>query len=90
VTGRDRVRLLFGPSEAPALRRGDLAFCLLRGCDVIITGRSNGRIPWPRCRAVDGPGGGSGLLLAQAPARAAGACPGGTWRGTMRPVGTAG
>jgi hypothetical protein len=29
----------------------------------VITGISAGRIPWPRCRTVEGTGGGSGLWL---------------------------
>jgi hypothetical protein len=60
----DRVKLLYGPYEMPNLRVGDRAFCLLRDCDVIITSISDARIPWPRCRAVEGThGGGSGLWL---------------------------
>src|SRR5262245_26109787 len=71
VTNRDRVKLLFGPYQAPALRQGDRAFCLLRDCDVVITSWSSGRIPWPRCRPVDGyHGGGWGLLLDEELARA--------------------
>ena len=34
----DRVKLLFGPSRAPALKRGDRAVCLYRDTTVIITG----------------------------------------------------
>jgi hypothetical protein len=60
---REKVKLLHGPYVAPPLKRGDKATCLLRDCDVIITGMSSGRIPWPRCRAI-GKRGGSGLLLA--------------------------
>jgi hypothetical protein len=68
---RDRVQLLFGPYTAPPLRRGDRASCLLRDCDVVITSWSSGRIPWPRCRPVDGyRGGGWGLLLDEELARA--------------------
>jgi hypothetical protein len=63
LTDRDRIKLLFGPYKAPPLRRGDRAFCLLRDCDVVVTSWTDARIPWPRCRALDGPGGGSGLLL---------------------------
>jgi hypothetical protein len=71
VTDRDRVKLLFGPYQAPALRRGDTAFCLLRECDVVITSWSAGRIPWPRCRPADNyHGGGAGLLLDEELARA--------------------
>jgi hypothetical protein len=32
------------------VKRGDRAFCLFRNGDVIVTGRSYARIPWPRCR----------------------------------------
>src|SRR5205085_1288020 len=40
------------------------AICELRG-GVVVTSISDARIPWPRCRAVEGThGGGSGLLLA--------------------------
>jgi hypothetical protein len=61
---KDRVKLLLGPYYPPELRRGDRAYCFLRCCEVTITGLSNGRIPWPRCRANNGLcGGGSGLLI---------------------------
>jgi hypothetical protein len=70
VNDADRVKLLFGPYQAPPLRRGDRAFCLLRNCDVVITSWTDARIPWPRCGALDGPGGGSGLLLDEELARA--------------------
>jgi hypothetical protein len=70
MTDRDRVKLMFGPYKAPPLRRGDRAFCLLRDCDVVITSWTDARIPWPRCRALDGTGGGSGLLLDEELARA--------------------
>jgi hypothetical protein len=43
---------------------------LLRDCDVVITSWTDARIPWPRCRALDGTGGGSGLLLDEELARA--------------------
>jgi hypothetical protein len=70
VTDRDRVKLLFGPYQAPPLRRGDRATCLLRDGTVVITSWTDARIPWPRCRALDGTGGGSGLLLDEELARA--------------------
>jgi hypothetical protein len=70
MTDRDRVKLLFGPYRPLALRRGDQASCLLRNCDVVITGWSAGRISWPRCRALGTRGGGSGLLLDEELARA--------------------
>jgi hypothetical protein len=71
VNARDRVKLLFGPYQAPPLRRGDRATCLLRDCDVVITSWSTARIPWPRFRpAHDYRCGGSGLLLDEELARA--------------------
>jgi hypothetical protein len=59
----DRVKLLFDPYRAPALRRGDRAFCLFRDCYVVVTSWTDARIPWPRCRPLDSPLGGSGLLV---------------------------
>jgi hypothetical protein len=52
------------------LKRGDRATCLFRDADVIITGWSAGRIPWPRCRLPGTHGGGSGLLVDEELARA--------------------
>jgi hypothetical protein len=49
---------------------GDRAFCLARDCDVIITSWTDAPIPWPRCRALDSPGGGSGILVEEELARA--------------------
>jgi hypothetical protein len=66
----DRHRLLFGPYRPLPLARGSRAFCLLRDCPVIITSWTDAPIPWPRCRALDGPGGGSGILLDEELARA--------------------
>src|SRR3712207_3633587 len=65
----ERGKLLFGPYKAPPLRRGDRAFCLFRDCDVVVTSWTDAPIPWPRCRALDGPGGGSGLLVDEELAR---------------------
>jgi hypothetical protein len=62
-------QLLFGPYDPPALRRGDRAECLFRDCDVVILRWSQGRIPWPRCRAI-GTRGGCGLLVDEELARA--------------------
>ena len=70
MTGRERARLLFGPYHAPPLKRGDRATCLFRDCEVVVTGWTDARIPWPRCRALDSPGGGSGLLVDEELARA--------------------
>jgi hypothetical protein len=64
----DKVQLLFGPYEPPPLRKGDRAVCLYRDTDVVVTGWSAGRIPWPRCRAL-GVRGGSGLLVDEELAR---------------------
>ena len=49
----DRVRLLHGPYEAPPLRVGDRATCLFADCDVVVTGWTDARISWPRCRPLD-------------------------------------
>jgi hypothetical protein len=65
----DRVKLLAGPYYLPALRKGDLAFCLFRDADVIITSWTDARISWPRCRALHQHGG-SGLLADEELARA--------------------
>jgi hypothetical protein len=65
-----RVKLLFGPYQPPALRRGDRATCLFRDCDVIITSWTDARTSWPRCRAEGTRGGGSGLLVDEELARA--------------------
>ena len=70
MTDRDRVKLLFGPYKAPALKRGDRATCLFHDCTVVVTGWTDAPIPWPRCRALDSPGGGSGLLVDEELARA--------------------
>lgn len=66
----DRTRLLHGPYRAPRLRVGDRAACLLRDCTVVVTGWSSAPISWPRCRALDSRGGGSGPLLDEELARA--------------------
>jgi hypothetical protein len=66
----DKVKLLFGPYRPPPLQRGRRVTCLYRDCDVVITSWSDGRISWPRCRALDSPGGGSGLLVDEELARA--------------------
>jgi hypothetical protein len=65
----DKVRLLHGPYEPPPLRQGARTTCLYRDADVVITGWSDGRISWPRCRAL-GVRGGSGLLVCEELARA--------------------
>jgi hypothetical protein len=70
VTDPDRVKLLFGPYRAPPLRRGDRATCFFRDAEVVITSWTDAPISWPRCRAADGTGGGSGLLVDEELARA--------------------
>jgi hypothetical protein len=67
---RNRVKLLFGPYTAPPHKRGDRATCLFRDCTVVITAWTDALIPWPRCRALDARGGGSGLLVDEELARA--------------------
>jgi hypothetical protein len=66
----DKVKLLFGPYTPPALRKGDRTTCLYRDADVVVTGWSDGRISWPRCRALDSRGHGSGILVDEELARA--------------------
>ena len=58
----DTVRLLHGPYAAPPLKKGDRTHCHLRDATVVVSSWSSGRIPWPRCRALDSRGG-SGLLV---------------------------
>ena len=58
----DRVQLLFGPYQA-ALKRGDRATCLFRDCDVVVTGWTDARISWPRCRPRDVPRSHPSLLV---------------------------
>jgi hypothetical protein len=49
-----RPQLLFGPYAPPPLKRGDRAFCLFKDCDVVITSWTDARLPWPRCRPLEG------------------------------------
>jgi hypothetical protein len=70
ITDRQRLKLLFGPYKTPPLKRGDRAFCLFRDCEVIITSWTDAPISWPRCRAIDSSGPGSGLLVDEELARA--------------------
>jgi hypothetical protein len=70
MTVPDRVKLLFGPYQPPRLERGDRAYCLYRDTIVVVTSWTDAPIPWPRCRALDSPGGGSGLLVDDELARA--------------------
>jgi hypothetical protein len=65
----DKVKLLYSSYEPPGLRRGDRTHCLYRDADVVVTAWSDGRIIWPRCRAI-GQRGGSGLLVCEELARA--------------------
>ena len=52
MTHADRHALHFGPYRAPALKRGDRAFCLARDCLVVVTSWTGARLPWPRCRTA--------------------------------------
>jgi hypothetical protein len=70
MPGDNHVRLLHGPYVASSLRRGDRATCLFRDCLAVITRWSDAPIPWPRCRALAGGRGGSGLLVDEELARA--------------------
>jgi hypothetical protein len=44
------------------LKKGDRATCLYRDALVVVTSWSDGRLSWPRCRAL-GHRGGSGILV---------------------------
>jgi hypothetical protein len=66
----DRVRLLHGPYRPPRLRRGDRATCLYKDCDVVVTGRTDARNSWPRCRPVGVPRSHPSLLVDDELARA--------------------
>src|SRR5262245_16178174 len=57
----DRHKLHFGPYRTPPLKRGDRAHCHFRDCPVIVTGWSDARIPWPRCRGGETTGPSSAL-----------------------------
>jgi hypothetical protein len=65
----NRYLLLFGPYCAPPLQRGDRSICHYRDGDVVITGWTEARLPWPRCQAL-GSKGGSGILVDDELARA--------------------
>jgi hypothetical protein len=43
----DRAKLVHVPYLPPAARRDDRLTCLARDCDVVVTGWSAGRTPWP-------------------------------------------
>jgi hypothetical protein len=66
----DREKLLHGPYRSPALRRDDRAFCLFKDCDVVITGWTDARFSWPKCRPVDVPLGRPSILVDEELARA--------------------
>lgn len=66
----EQVRLLFGPYKAPCLQRGDRAFCQVRDYAVVILSWSDGPISWPRCRPLNPPRQGTGLLIEDELARA--------------------
>jgi len=59
--GRDRHRIrLLRKYKAPRVRVGEIATCLYRACDVVVTSWTDAPIPWPRCHARS-KWGGSGL-----------------------------
>jgi hypothetical protein len=58
----DPTRLRFGPYAPPPLARGDRAFRLYRDCDVVVTGSTAARLPWPFCRSVSSALDETGLL----------------------------
>jgi hypothetical protein len=65
MTDSDRTRLLHGPYTPPRLKLGKRTSCLLRDCDVLVTGWSDAPLPWPLCRPVVFHGGKSALLVDQ-------------------------
>jgi hypothetical protein len=58
-----RLVLHYAPYQAPAVRVGDRATCLLRDADVVITSWTDAPLSWPCRRALDANGGGSRLLI---------------------------
>ena len=56
------VPTLIGSYAPPAVRKGDRVLCLYRDAECVVTSWSDGRIAWPRVRAL-GQRGGSGLLI---------------------------
>ena len=70
MTDRERVQLLFGPSKAPRLKRGDVAFDSVREAPVVFIGWCDARIPWPKRLPLDPPRCGRGLLIDDELARA--------------------
>jgi hypothetical protein len=54
----------------PALKRGDRATCLFKDCDVVVTGWTDARISWPRCRPLGVPRSHPSLLVNEELARA--------------------
>jgi hypothetical protein len=65
----EQVKLLFAPYHPPALCKGARAWCLYRGCVVVVTSWTGTRISWPRCRLLEG-GGHPSLLVNEELARA--------------------
>jgi hypothetical protein len=61
MTDADRFRLL-GTYRTPRVRVGRVLACEARDCDVIVTGYSSARVPWP-VGYVRGRGGPSTLIL---------------------------
>src|SRR5437899_8329918 len=56
VIAPDPTALIDGPYRPPRVRVGDVATCLYRDADVVITSVSDARIPWPRCRGRESSG----------------------------------
>jgi hypothetical protein len=66
----ERVKLLYGPYEPPALKVGRRTVCLFRDAEVVIYGWSLARIPWPLCYRAGTRAFGKGLLVEGELARA--------------------
>jgi len=61
MNDRDRFKLI-GTYKTPRVRIGTVLTCEARDCDVVVTGYSDGRIPWPRGRKRQA-GGGAGFVV---------------------------
>jgi hypothetical protein len=68
----DKFKLLFGPYQQPALKRGNLAYCYYRDALVVVTTWSNAPISWPRgyVPSAENRGGGPGFIVDDELARA--------------------
>jgi hypothetical protein len=70
MTRPKKIPVLHFSYETPNLRRGDPVDCLVRDCEIVITGWTDGPIPWPcGCPRRRSPGS-PGILVEEELARA--------------------